>query len=159
VRGHGTMRLFGLRVKDKQRKPHKRGVQAFTIGPNPCATRRGFSPTHLTTGASNSASRQARAPKHATQTISERLCQTKNLTARHILQDEAAIFGAQGMVSEELESKLTAAEGTDLHTLLVWHMWFASEWMLSHPVQGRRTNILSEASRPCDDSEIRFPRD
>jgi hypothetical protein len=28
------MRLFGLRVKDKQRKPNKRGVQAFTIGPN-----------------------------------------------------------------------------------------------------------------------------
>jgi len=53
------------------------------------------------------------------QTIAERLCQTKSLTARHILQDEAAIFGAQDMVSEELESKLTAAEGTDLHTFLV----------------------------------------
>jgi hypothetical protein len=38
------------------------------------------------------------------QTIAERLCQMKTLTARHILQDEAAIFGAQGMVSEELES-------------------------------------------------------
>jgi hypothetical protein len=52
------------------------------------------------------------------QTIAERLCQTKSLTARHILQDEAAIFGAQGMVSEELESKLTAAEGTDCAHIL-----------------------------------------
>jgi hypothetical protein len=51
--------------------------------------------------------------------LDRRLCQTKSLTARHIPQDEAAIFGAQDMVSEELESKLTAAGGTDLHTFLV----------------------------------------
>jgi hypothetical protein len=44
------------------------------------------------------------------QTIVERLCQTKSLAARHILQDEAAIHGAQGMVGEQLEAKLAQVE-------------------------------------------------
>ena len=49
----------------------------------------------------------------AEQTISERFCRTTNLVARHILQDEAAMVGAQGMVSEHLEAKLTHAEAED----------------------------------------------
>jgi hypothetical protein len=46
----------------------------------------------------------------AGQTIAERFCQTTNSTARHMLQDTAAMFGAQCVVSEQLEEKLTSAE-------------------------------------------------
>ena len=46
----------------------------------------------------------------AGQTIAERFCQTTNPTARHMLQDAAAMFGAQCVVSEQLEEKLTSAE-------------------------------------------------
>ncbi len=46
----------------------------------------------------------------AGQTIAERFCQTTNSTARHMLQDAAAMFGAQCVVSEQLEEKLTSAE-------------------------------------------------
>jgi hypothetical protein len=46
----------------------------------------------------------------AGQTIAERFCQTTNSTARHMLQDAAAMFGAQCVVSERLEEKLTSAE-------------------------------------------------
>jgi hypothetical protein len=46
----------------------------------------------------------------AGQTIAERFCQTTNSTARHMLQDAAAMFGAQCVVSEQLEEKLTGAE-------------------------------------------------
>jgi hypothetical protein len=46
----------------------------------------------------------------AGQTIAERFCQTTNSTARHMLQDAAAMFGAQCVVSEQLEEKLTTAE-------------------------------------------------
>jgi hypothetical protein len=45
-----------------------------------------------------------------TETIAERICRTKTLAARHMLQDEAARFGAQGIVSEALEAKLLRAE-------------------------------------------------
>src|ERR1017187_9009693 len=47
----------------------------------------------------------------AGQTIAERFCQTTNSTARHMLQDAAAMFGAQCVVSEQLEETLTRAEG------------------------------------------------
>lgn len=53
------------------------------------------------------------------QTIVERLCQTKNLAARHILQDEAAISGAQGVVGEQLEAKLAQAEESELKRMFV----------------------------------------
>ena len=46
----------------------------------------------------------------AGQTIAERFCQTTDSTARHMLQDAAAMFGAQCVVSEQLEAKLTSAE-------------------------------------------------
>jgi len=46
----------------------------------------------------------------AATTIAERLCQTSGLAARHLLQDEAALVGAQGEVSEDLEAKLANAE-------------------------------------------------
>jgi hypothetical protein len=49
----------------------------------------------------------------AEQTIAERFCRTANLVARHSLQDEAATVGAQGVVSEQLEAKLTRAEAED----------------------------------------------
>jgi hypothetical protein len=45
----------------------------------------------------------------AGQTIAERFCQTTNSTARHMLQDAAAMFGAQCAVSEQLEEKLNSA--------------------------------------------------
>lgn len=48
------------------------------------------------------------------QTIAERILQTRNVAARHILQDEAAMMGAQGLVSEWLETKLHQAEAQDL---------------------------------------------
>jgi hypothetical protein len=50
----------------------------------------------------------------ASQTIAERLLRTKNLAARHILQDEAAVFGAQGEVTEQLEAELACAEAEGL---------------------------------------------
>lgn len=53
------------------------------------------------------------------QTIVERLCQTKSLAARHILQDEAAIFGAQRIVSEKLEAKLAQVEDNELKRMFV----------------------------------------
>ena len=43
------------------------------------------------------------------QTIAERIPETRNPAARHILQDEAAKVGAQGLVSEQLEAKLLQA--------------------------------------------------
>ena len=49
----------------------------------------------------------------AGQTIAERFCQTTTWTARHILQDEAAMWGVQGVVSEQLEAELTRAEAKD----------------------------------------------
>jgi hypothetical protein len=52
------------------------------------------------------------------QTIVERLCQTKSLAARHILQDEAAIHGAQGKVGEQLEAKLAQVEESELKRTL-----------------------------------------
>src|ERR1700727_1623107 len=48
-----------------------------------------------------------------TETIAERICRTKSLAARHMLQDEAARFGAQGIVSEALEAKLLHTEVGD----------------------------------------------
>jgi hypothetical protein len=91
------------------------------------------------------------------QTIAERLCQTKNLTARHILQDEAAIFGAQRMVSEELESKLTAAEGTELYTLSV-RPYVVRQRVDAFPSSaGLRDHILSEASRPVTTPKFGSP--
>lgn len=48
------------------------------------------------------------------ETIAERLCRTRSWTARHILQDEAAMFGAQQLVDEWLEGKLTVAEANDI---------------------------------------------
>jgi hypothetical protein len=39
------------------------------------------------------------------QTIAERFCDTINSSARQILQDEAAMFGAQGMVSKPTRSQ------------------------------------------------------
>ena len=48
------------------------------------------------------------------QTIVERLCQAKSLAAVHILQDEAVIHGAQGMVGEQLEAKLAQVEEVEL---------------------------------------------
>ena len=50
----------------------------------------------------------------AGQTIAERFCQTTDATARHMLQDAAAMFGAQSVVSEQLEEKLTSAEATHI---------------------------------------------
>ena len=50
----------------------------------------------------------------AGQTIAERFCRTTDPTARHMLQDEAARFGAQCVVSEPLEEKLTTAEATHI---------------------------------------------
>src|ERR1017187_10248695 len=61
----------------------------------------------------------------AAKTIAERLCQTKCMAARHILQDEAAMVGAQGVVSEDLEARLTQAEAKDLlskeYTPMTYH--------------------------------------
>jgi|HubBroStandDraft_4_1064222.scaffolds.fasta_scaffold435857_1 hypothetical protein len=48
------------------------------------------------------------------QTIVECLCRTKNLAARHLLQDEAARLGAQGMISEELDARLALTEASGL---------------------------------------------
>ena len=48
------------------------------------------------------------------QTIAERFCQTTNSTARHILQDAAAMFGAQCVVSAQLEETLTSVEATHI---------------------------------------------
>ena len=48
------------------------------------------------------------------QTIAERFCDTINSSARQILQDEAAMFGAQGMVSEQLEANLACEEAKDI---------------------------------------------
>src|ERR1700719_1145617 len=42
------------------------------------------------------------------------MCQTKCVAARHIFQDTAASVGAQGVVSEDLEARLTHAEAEDL---------------------------------------------
>jgi hypothetical protein len=53
------------------------------------------------------------------QTIVERLCQTKSLTARHILQDEAAIHGAQGLVGEQLEARLAQVEESELKRMFL----------------------------------------
>ncbi len=44
------------------------------------------------------------------QTIAERFCDTTNSTALQLLQDEAAMLGAQGLVSKQLEAELTCAE-------------------------------------------------
>lgn len=44
------------------------------------------------------------------QTIAERFCQTKDLAARRILQDEAAMVGAQGIIDERLAIRLARAE-------------------------------------------------
>jgi hypothetical protein len=48
------------------------------------------------------------------QTIAERFCDTTNSTARELLQDEAAMFGAQGLVSKQLEAEVTCAESFTL---------------------------------------------
>ena len=48
------------------------------------------------------------------QTIAERFCQTTNSTARHMLQDAAAMFGAQCVVSAQFEETLTSAEAKDI---------------------------------------------
>ncbi len=53
------------------------------------------------------------------QTIAERLCETKNLPSRLILQDEAALVGAQGVVSEQLEARLAHEEGHKLEAMFV----------------------------------------
>jgi hypothetical protein len=53
------------------------------------------------------------------QTIVERLCQTKSRAARHILQDEAAISGAQGVVGKQLEAKLAQVEESELKRMFV----------------------------------------
>ena len=50
-------------------------------------------------------------------TIAERLYQTRTLAARHILQDEAALVGAQGVVSEELEWRLSHEGVTELEAM------------------------------------------
>jgi hypothetical protein len=91
------------------------------------------------------------------QTIAERLCQMKNLTARHILQDEAAIFGAQGMVSEELESRLTAAEGTDLDTLSVRPCVVRQRVDAVPSSAGAKDHILSEAHSPVTTRKFDSP--
>lgn len=44
------------------------------------------------------------------QTIAERFCQTKDLAARRILQDEAAMVGAQGIIDQRLADRLARAE-------------------------------------------------
>ena len=44
------------------------------------------------------------------QTIAERFCQTKDLAARRILQDEAAMVGAQGIIDQRLAARLARAE-------------------------------------------------
>ena len=44
------------------------------------------------------------------QTIAERFCQTKDLAARRILQDEAAMVGAQEIIDERLAARLARAE-------------------------------------------------
>jgi hypothetical protein len=91
------------------------------------------------------------------QTIAERLCQTKNITARHILQDEAAVFGAQGMISEKLESKLMAAEATDLYTLSV-RPYVVRQRVDAFPSSARaKDHILSEASRPVTTPKFNSP--
>ncbi len=51
------------------------------------------------------------------QTIAERFCQTKDLAARRILQDEAAMVGAQGIIDERLAARLVRAEMKDLRRL------------------------------------------
>jgi hypothetical protein len=48
-----------------------------------------------------------------TETIAERLCRTRSRTARYLLLDEAALFGAQAVVCILLEGKLTLAEEND----------------------------------------------
>lgn len=53
------------------------------------------------------------------QTIAARFCETKNLAARHILQDKAALVGAQGVVSEELEARLADEEAKELESMFV----------------------------------------
>jgi hypothetical protein len=53
------------------------------------------------------------------QTIAERLCDTTNSTARQLLQDEAAMLGAQGLVSKQLEAEVTCAEGFTLQPCYV----------------------------------------
>ena len=53
------------------------------------------------------------------QTIVERLCQAKSLAAVHILQDEAAIHGAQGMVGDQLEARLVQVEESELKRMSV----------------------------------------
>src|ERR1039457_7396440 len=81
----------------------------------------------------------------AAKTIAERLCQTKCMAARHILQDEAAMVGAQGVVSEDLEARLTQAEAKDL---------LSKEYtpMTYHGVQdvSRSEEHTSELQRPCN---------
>lgn len=51
------------------------------------------------------------------QTIAERLCETKSLAARHILQDEAALVGAQGVVNERLEARLAVEDARELQAM------------------------------------------
>ena len=46
--------------------------------------------------------------------IAERFCDTTNPRARQLLQDAAAVFGAQGVVGEQLEDQLTDAEANEI---------------------------------------------
>ena len=78
----------------------------------------------------------------AGQTIAERFCQTTDPTARHMLQDEAARFGAQCVVSEPLEEKLTTAEAK--HILLSIEFRFPRSVARSFP---RCVRVNDEAGR------------
>jgi hypothetical protein len=49
----------------------------------------------------------------------ERLCQAKSLAVRHILQDEAALHGAQSLVGDQLEAKLAQIEEDELKRMSV----------------------------------------
>jgi hypothetical protein len=77
-----------------------------------------------------------------TETIVERMYRTKSLAARHMLQDEAARFGAQGIVSEALEAKLIRAEAGDWSNQQSRSMTYVA----SEPNEGQWLTDLVSAS-------------
>lgn len=100
----------------------------------------------------------------AAKTIAERLCQTKCMAARHILQDEAAMVGAQGVVSEDLEARLTQAEAKDLlskeYTPMTYHgvQDVSSEHVEAKARCPKTADPLNKEYRPIRRAESEFPQ-
>src|ERR1039458_3061953 len=100
----------------------------------------------------------------AAKTIAERLCQTKCMAARHILQDEAAMVGAQGVVSEDLEARLTQAEAKDLlskeYTPMTYHgvQDVSSEHVEAKARCPKTADPLNKEYRPIRCAESEFPQ-